>query len=71
MHHPQQTGSVFTDKGGVLDFYKNNHKVLLPYKDMSKTKFTYELSDHLPLWMQINIDIESEQLDQLLARRKK
>jgi len=71
LHHPQQTGSVFTDKGGVLDFYKNNHKVLLPYKDISKTKFTYELSDHLPLWMQINIDIESEQLDQLLARRKK
>ena len=30
LHHPQQTGSVFTDSGGVLNFYKSNYKSLLP-----------------------------------------
>ncbi len=69
LHHPTVTGSVFSDHGGVLDFYKGNYKSLRPYADMTKTKFTYELSDHLPLWIQLNIDTEDEKLDQLLAKR--
>ena len=70
LHHPGQTGSVFTDKGGVVDFYKKNHKSLLPYKSLSKDDFTYELSDHLPLWVHLNIDTADEELDQLLSERK-
>jgi len=70
LHHPAHTGSVFTDHGGVLDYYKGNHKSLLPYKTLSKTEFTYELSDHLPLWIQLNIDTADEELDQLIAKRK-
>jgi len=70
LHHPTVTGSVFSDKGGVLDFYKGNHESLLPYKDMTKNKFTFQLSDHLPLWIQLNIDNQDEELDQLLAKRK-
>jgi endonuclease/exonuclease/phosphatase family metal-dependent hydrolase len=69
LHHPAQTGSVFTDYGGVLDFYKNDYKSLLPYKTLSRTNFTYELSDHLPLWVQLNIDTEDEELDQLISKR--
>ncbi len=71
LHHPTNTGSVFSKHGGVLDFYKGNHESLLPYKDMTKNKFTYELSDHLPLWLQLNIDTEDEELDQLLAKRER
>jgi len=70
LHHPQQTGSVFTDKGGVLDFYKNNYKSLKPYKNLTKTKFTYELSDHLPLWIQLNIDTADEKLDALISGKR-
>jgi endonuclease/exonuclease/phosphatase family metal-dependent hydrolase len=69
LHHPAQTGSVFSEHGGVLDFYKNNHKTILPYKSLSKTEFTYELSDHLPLWIQLNVDTADETLDQLIAKR--
>ena len=69
LHHPYQTGSVFTDNGGILDFYKNNHKTILPYKNITKDKFTYELSDHLPLWVQLKVDTDDEKLDQLLSRR--
>ena len=71
LHHPVQTGSVFTDHGGVVDYYKGNHKLLLPYKHLTKTKFTYELSDHLPLWVQLSIDTADEELDQLIAQRNR
>lgn len=71
LHHPTVTGSVFSTHGGVLDFYKGGHKNLAPYKNLSKSKFTYQLSDHLPLWAQLNVDVEDEKLDQLIALRKK
>ncbi len=71
LHHPVQTGSVFTDHGGVVDYYKGNHKSLLPYKHLTKYEFTYELSDHLPLWVQLNIDTADEEVDQLIAQRNR
>jgi len=71
LHHPVQTGSVFTDHGGVVDYYKGNYKSLLPYKHLTKDKFTYELSDHLPLWVQLNIDTADEEVDQLIAQRNR
>ena len=71
LHHPVQTGSVFTDHGGILDYYKGNYKSLLPYKNLTKDKFTYELSDHLPLWVQLNIDTADEEVDQLIAQRNR
>jgi hypothetical protein len=33
---------------------------------MSKEDFTYQLSDHLPLWLVVNIDTVEEELDQIL-----
>jgi hypothetical protein len=33
---------------------------------MTKDEFTYQLSDHLPLWMQINMDIEGQRLEQIV-----
>lgn len=71
LHHPVQTGSVFTGKGGVLDFYQDDHEALLPYKGMTKTKFTYELSDHLPLWVHLNVNTADEVLDQQISNRKR
>ena len=47
------------------------HKILAPYKGLTKTGFTFEMSDHLPLWAQLNVDVEDEQLDQLISRRRK
>ena len=71
LHHPTLTGSVFTDHGGVVDFYRGNHRGLAPYRNLTKTKFTYELSDHLPLWVQLKIDVAGESLDQLISKRKR
>jgi hypothetical protein len=54
----------FTNDGGIVDFYSKDIEPLFP--GMEKTKFTYQMSDHLPLWMQINIDIAGQQLEQLI-----
>jgi endonuclease/exonuclease/phosphatase family metal-dependent hydrolase len=69
LHHPTITGSRFSEYGGVLDFYKSDHKILAPYSSLSKTKFTYELSDHLPLWCQLNVDVADDQLEALITKR--
>lgn len=71
LHNPAQTGSIFTNRGGVLDFYKTSHKTIKPYKALSRTEFTYELSDHLPIWVQLQTDTADEELDQLIAKRKR
>jgi len=31
-----------------------------------KAEFTYQLSDHLPLWVQINTDTDDQKLEQLI-----
>lgn len=69
LHLPAVTGSAFSRHGGVVDFYQGNHKAFNPYRDITKKKYTYEMSDHLPLWVQLNLDVEDEQLDQLMAAR--
>ncbi|MEK7707441.1 MAG: endonuclease/exonuclease/phosphatase family protein [Verrucomicrobiota bacterium] len=66
LHHPIYPEN-FTNAGGVLDFYGDEARIkeLFP-GGMTKEKFTYQLSDHLPLWMQINTDIEGQKLEQII-----
>jgi endonuclease/exonuclease/phosphatase family metal-dependent hydrolase len=54
-------------KGGTLDFFAGGHTALLP--GITRNKATFQLSDHLPLWVQIDTDIMDKRL-QLLSRRK-
>lgn len=58
----------FTLAGGVVDFYASDHRPLFP--DLTKDKFTYQMSDHLPLWVQIRTDIDGFILDQLIQRKR-
>lgn len=67
LHSPQLPDN-FTNAGGVLDFYCGDHKPLFP--ELDKAEFTYQLSDHLPLWIQINTDIDGFVLDQLIQRKR-
>ena len=48
--HLSHTRRAFTDRGGVVDFYAGDYAPLFPRAAMTKRQFTYELSDHLPLW---------------------
>ena len=68
LHYTEFTKS-FGDEGGIIDFYQDDWKALFPLKDypgMTKSKFTYQLSDHLPLWVSINTWTDDEELDQIL-----
>lgn len=58
----------FSNAGGVLDFYQGDWRALYPsssHRPSSKNRFTYELSDHLPLWLQIDTDIVDPHLQKL------
>ena len=47
------------EKAGAVDFYDDDYRALYPeseYPDLTKCKFTYQISDHLPLWIQLNIE---------------
>lgn len=67
LHFPIYDDS-FMNKGGVLDFYTGGISALFP--GISKDDFTYQMSDHLPLWVQINTDNDGHQLDQIIRARK-
>ena len=74
LHYKRRT-NTFTGRGGVLDFYTDpsngDWRGLFPeneYAEMTKTRFTYEMSDHLPLWIQLDTWTDDEVLDQILHR---
>ena len=72
LHYPK-FASTFSGHGGVLDFYRNDWRSLFPaaqFPDMDKLGFTFQISDHLPLWVQINTWIEDEVLDRIIAEKK-
>ena len=41
-------------KGGILNLYPK--KVKKPYKKMTKGQFEWQISDHFPLWIQIDVE---------------
>lgn len=59
-HYPEN----FTNHGGVLDFYADDHEAMFP--KLTKQAFTFQMSDHLPLWVQVNTDIDAKRLDQII-----
>jgi endonuclease/exonuclease/phosphatase family metal-dependent hydrolase len=70
LHYRRHT-TTMKGAGGVLDFYRNDWRALFPegeYPDMDDKEFTYQMSDHLPLWVQLDTWIEDEQLDQVINR---
>jgi endonuclease/exonuclease/phosphatase family metal-dependent hydrolase len=67
LHYPDFPQN-FSNQAGVVDFYSGGTQELFP--DLDKTAFTFQMSDHLPLWMQINTDIEGEELDEIIRAGK-
>ena len=63
VHSPTREGR-FTDKGGVIRFYETTHEEV--FEGLSLHEFTHQLSDHLPLWIEVDSWIEGEQLDAVI-----
>jgi endonuclease/exonuclease/phosphatase family metal-dependent hydrolase len=58
----------FSDRGGVLDFYiDDDHiKELYPGKGYDARRFSFQLSDHFPVWIQVRTDIDGQRLEQVV-----
>jgi hypothetical protein len=63
----------FTNFGGTLDFYGSDAfiKELFPDAGYTRQQFTYQLSDHFPIWVQIDTDIDGQRLSQIVQNAKK
>ena len=63
----------FTNNGGALDFFIDDASIdeLFPGKNYSRTKFTFQMSDHLPIWIQVKTDIDGFRLDQIVQDARK
>ena len=62
----------FSNLGGTLEFYDkpSSIKELFPDKDLTLDKFTFQLSDHFPIWVQVKTDIDGERLNDILKGKK-
>ena len=66
LHHPIYPES-FTKACGSLDFFVDETRIKELFSGgMTKEKFTYQLSDHLPLWIQVNTATEGFKLEQII-----
>lgn len=61
----------FCNAGGTVDFYLSEAKIpeLFPNGNLTPEKFTYQLSDHFPVWIQLATDIDGEILNQIVQDR--
>jgi len=62
----------FVKAGGVLDFFENDEHIeeLFPGKGYTRQKFTYQMSNYLPVWIQLKTDIEEFRLTQIIQKAK-
>ena len=67
LYYQEHTAAIKqASPAGVMDYYEGGIDKLYPDTKLTKEKFTYQMSDHLPLWVQLNVDIDEEKLDQLI-----
>jgi len=68
-YYPTHTKS-FTNNGGILDFHTGGIEKLYPKDTPTHRRYTYEMSDHLPLWVQLNLDVADERLEQIIIKKR-
>lgn len=58
----------FSNYGGAVDFYGSDADIeeLFPGRNYTREKFSFQLSDHFPVWVQIKTDIDGERLTQIV-----
>lgn len=63
----------FSNGGGVVDFLGADDRLiqtLFPGANYTRDQFTYQLSDHFPVWVQIKTDIEGDRLTQIVQNSR-
>lgn len=66
--HLPTSKARFMNAGGIVDFYVDDAGIpaLFPTENYTREQFTFQLSDHFPVWLQINVDIEGDTLTQIV-----
>jgi endonuclease/exonuclease/phosphatase family metal-dependent hydrolase len=62
----------FANLGGTLDFYVSDAKIteLFPTQNYTRDKFSFQISDHFPVWVQVKTDIDGERLTEIVQDSK-
>lgn len=63
----------FTNEGGAVDFFISDARIreLFPRKRYTRDEFSFQISDHFPVWAQIKTDIEHQRLTQIIQDAEK
>jgi hypothetical protein len=63
----------FSNNADTLDFFGSDAliKELFPGKEYAREKFSFQISDHFPIWVQIKTDIDGERFDQIVQNGRK
>jgi hypothetical protein len=66
--HLPTSPARFTNFGGIVDFYIDDPSILalFPSEHYTREQFTFQMSDHFPVWLQINTDIEGDKLNEIV-----
>jgi hypothetical protein len=71
LHLPTIPDNAIT-AGGTLNFYPDATIIekLFPGKKYTRDKFSFQLSDHFPVFIQLKTDIDGYRLDQIVQDAK-
>ncbi len=71
--HLPSVKTRFTGVGGAVDFFVNKEgiKDLFPTENYDVEGFSFQISDHFPIWIQMKTDIDGERLNQIIQDSKK
>ena len=66
--HLPTVSNRFSNRGGTLDFFGSDDQIgkLFPDQRYTREQFSFQLSDHFPVWIQVNTDIDGQRLDQIV-----
>lgn len=63
----------FRNGGGTVDFFGDEAFIaeLFPGANYTPEQFSFQMSDHFPVWVQINTDIDGDRLNQIVQNGRK
>lgn len=70
LHYSATPQVTFSTNGGALDFAAGGWEGLYPGPTTKPVDYTHQMSDHLPLWIEVWTDLQEQQLHQILNRSK-
>ena len=73
IHHMPTLKKRFTNAGGTVDFHISDARIkeLFPDKTYTRDQFSFQISDHFPVWVQLKTDIDGERFNQIVQNARK